>query len=35
MRQDDFPLPVSDPAASGIPEYADDDSTVAAAALLS
>jgi len=28
MRQDDFPHPVSDPAASGIPEYADDDSTV-------
>lgn len=27
MRQDDFPHPVSDPAASGIPEYADDDST--------
>ncbi len=27
MRQDDFPNPVSDPAASGIPEYADDDST--------
>jgi hypothetical protein len=27
MRQDDFPHPVSDPAASGMPEYADDDST--------
>jgi hypothetical protein len=26
MRQDDFPHPVSDPAASGLPEYADDDS---------
>jgi hypothetical protein len=26
MRRDDFPNPVSDPAASGLPEYADDDS---------
>src|SRR5688572_24008870 len=26
MRRDDFPHPVSDPAASGLPEYADDDS---------
>jgi len=26
MRRDDFPSPVSDPAASGLPEYADDDS---------
>jgi hypothetical protein len=27
MRRDDFPTPVSDPAAAGLPEYADDDST--------
>jgi hypothetical protein len=27
MRQDEFPHPVSDPAATGVPEYADDDST--------
>jgi hypothetical protein len=27
MRRDDFPHPVSDPAASGLPEYADDDSS--------
>jgi hypothetical protein len=26
MRRDDFPRSVSDPAASGVPEYADDDS---------
>jgi hypothetical protein len=27
MRKDNFPHPVSDPEADGIPEYADDDST--------
>ena len=27
MRRDDFPNPVSDPAAAGLPEYADDDSS--------
>jgi hypothetical protein len=26
MREDNFPSPVSDPAAEGLPEYADDDS---------
>jgi len=26
-RDDDFPQPVSDPAAAGVPDYADDDST--------
>jgi hypothetical protein len=27
MREDDFPTPVSDPAAEGLPDTADDDST--------
>jgi hypothetical protein len=27
MREDDYPHPVSEPAAAGLPDYADDDST--------